>query len=151
MALLPGTRRDDPISINSEELEVFPHDGGRRLVFSRSVEVLQGDVTLNADRLEAVYPQGASQPERLLASGHVRVVQGDRRARCDEAIYERGSQTILCRGRAEVLHGCDRVRGEEIEFDLERERVRVTGAASVVIHSEDEDAGECVFAEEERR
>ena len=151
LVLLPGSRRDDPISINSEELEVLPQDGGRRLVFSQNVEVLQGDISLNADRLEAVYPQGASQPERLLASGRVLVVQGDRRARCEEAVYERGPYTIVCRGKAEVLQACDRVRGEEIEFDLERERVRVTGAASVVIQSEGADATGCADAEREGR
>jgi lipopolysaccharide export system protein LptA len=143
LALLPGPRRDDPISINSDELEVVSEAGGRRLVFSRNVEVLQGDVTLNADRLEAVYPQGASQPDHLRATGDVRVHQGDRRARCDEATYARSAQTIVCRGRAEVTQGCDRVRGQEIEFDLARERVRVSGAASVVIQPEDADAAEC--------
>jgi len=143
LALLPGRQRDDPISINSEELEVLPEAGGRRLVFSRNVEVLQGNVTLNADRLEAVYPQGASQPETLHATGHVRVRQHDRRARCDEATYERAADTIVCRGRAEVSQGCDRVRGQQIEFDLTQERVRVSGAASVVIQSEDEEAGAC--------
>ena len=135
LALLPGPRRDDPISINSDELEVLPEGGGRRLVFSNNVEVLQGDITLNADRLEAVYPPGASQPDRLIATGHVRVNQGDRRARCEEATYERTANTIVCRGKAEVTQGCDRVRGEEIEFDLVRERVRVSGAASVVIQA----------------
>jgi lipopolysaccharide export system protein LptA len=143
LALLPAARREDPISINSDELEVVPEAGGRRLVFSRNVEVLQGDVTLNANRLEAVYPQGASQPDQLRATGDVRVHQGDRRARCDEATYERSAQTIVCRGRAEVTQGCDRVRGQEIEFDLVRERVRVSGAASVVIQPEDADPGEC--------
>lgn len=146
MALLPGSRRDTPMAINSEELEVLPQNGGRRLVFSRDVVVLQGDVTLNADRLEAVYPQGASQPDLLLASGRVRVVQGDKRARCEEATYQRDVHTIVCRGKAEVLQGCDRVRGEQIEFDLEHERVLVTGAASVVIQSEDTDGSECLSA-----
>jgi lipopolysaccharide export system protein LptA len=143
LALLPAARRDDPISINSDELEVLPQAGGRRLVFSRNVEVLQGDISLTADRLEAVYPPGASQPDLLLASGRVRVSQGDRRGSCEEARYERASQTIVCRGRAEVVQGCDRVRGEEIEFDLEHERVKVSGAASVVIQPEDSVAGAC--------
>jgi lipopolysaccharide export system protein LptA len=144
LRLLPGVSRDDPISIESDELEVLPEDGGRRLVFSRNVRVQQGDITLEADRLEAVYPQGASQPDLLLASGRVRVVQGDRRGRCDEAIYDRDAQTIVCRGKAEVTQGCDQVRGEEIEFDLARERVRVTGAASVVIQPGSAEDGDCV-------
>jgi lipopolysaccharide export system protein LptA len=143
MALLPGTRRDEPISINSEELEVLPQAGGRRLVFSQNVEVHQGEINLRADRLEAIYPQGASQPERLVASGRVRVVQGERHASCDEAVYDRGPHTIVCRGKAEVLQDCDRVRGDQIEFDLGRESVRVTGSASVVIHPENDAVADC--------
>ena len=147
LSLLGGTRRDDPISINSEELEVLQLEGGRRLVFSRNVEVLHGEVTLNADRLEALYPQGASQPAELLASGHVRGSEGDRRARCDEAVYHRSTHTIVCRGEAEVLQGCDRMTGAEIEFDLDRDRVRVMGAASVEIRPEDGDGSDCAAAE----
>ena len=122
---------------------MLPHDGGRRLVFSNNVAVVQGDIVLNADRLEAVYPQGASQPDLLLATGHVRIAQGDRRARCERATYERVAETIVCRGNAEVIQGCDRVRGEEIAFDLVQERVRVTGAASVVIQPDDGDTDKC--------
>jgi lipopolysaccharide export system protein LptA len=144
LELLPGVDRDDPIAINSEELEVLTQDGGRKLVFSRNVEVLQGDVTLNADRLEAIYPEGSSQPDRLVATGHVRVAQGDRRARCEDATYVRVGRVIVCRGRAEVTQGCDRVRGETIEFDLDRERVRVKGAASVVIQPDSADDGACL-------
>ena len=80
--------------------------------------------------------------ERLIAEGNVAVEQGERHASCQQATYERKLQTIVCRGKAEVVQGCDRVRGREIEFDLERERVRVTGAASVLIRPEDAD-GEC--------
>lgn len=142
VSLMPGVRNDDPISINSEELEVVPLDGGRRLVFSRNVRVVQGDIHLRADRLEAIYPQGESRPERLVAEGHVAVEQGERNAKCEQATYERKLQTIVCRGKAEVVQGCDRVRGREIEFDLEQERVRVRGAASVLIRPDDEN-GDC--------
>ena len=89
------------------------------------------------DRLEAIYPEGASQPDRLHATGHVRVAQGDRRGRCEEATYERLANTIVCRGKAQVTQGCDEVRGESIEFDLGRKRVRVVGAASVLIQPDE--------------
>lgn len=142
VSLMPGAKSDDPISIKSEELEVVPVDGGRRLVFSRNVVVIQGDIELRADRLEAIYPEGASRPETLIAEGHVVVEQGDRHARCEKATYERKLRTIVCSGKAEVVQGCDLVRGREIEFDLERERVRVTGAASVLIRSGGDGAGD---------
>ena len=58
----------------------------------------------------------------------------------------RADQKIFCQGKAEVVQGCDRVRGHEIEFDLARDRVRVTGAASVLIRPEDAD-GKCPRAD----
>lgn len=145
LSLMPRGKNDDPISIESDELEVLPLEGGRRLVFSRNVRVVQGDIRLSSDRLEAVYPEGASRPETLVAEGHVAIAQGERNAQCQRATYERVLQTIVCRGKAEVVQGCDRVRGREIEFDLEHERVRVSGAASVLIRP-DED-GKCVEKE----
>ena len=145
VSLLPGVGRDDPISIKSDELDVLSEGGGRRLIFSRNVDVVQGDIRLRADRLEAIYPEGGSQPDRLTATGHVTVRQKDRTARCQTATYVRADQTILCRGQAEVVQGCDRVRGREIEFDLEHDRVRVNGGASVVIQPDGVD-GNCAKA-----
>ena len=134
-------QKGKPVAIRSDELEVTQQDDrGRRLVFLGNVRVTQGDITLEADRLEAFYPKGMSRPERLEANGHVRVVQGNRRAQCETAIYDSLRQQVFCRGHAELIQGCDTVRGSEIQFDLAEERVRVIGAASVVIQSGDDEA-----------
>jgi lipopolysaccharide transport protein LptA len=129
-------RKDAPIRIRSKELEVITVDDGRQIVFTDDVVVVQGDIRLESDVLEAYYPPGASQPERLVAQGRVRVKQGDKRANCDRATYRRETQTVECQGHAELRERCDRVRGEKILFNLETERVRVLGAPSVVIHPE---------------
>jgi len=134
-----GTLRSDaPLEIVSEQLDVISHAGRRHLVFRRAVKVVQGDITLRTEKLDAYYPEGASQPERLVASGGVRVEQGERRARCDGATYDADARLIVCAGHAQLEQGCDLVRGERIEFDLEREHFRVVGAASVVLGREGE-------------
>lgn len=133
---IAGLRNDQPIAINSDELEVVEQDGERHLLFKRNVRVVQGDIRLRTDRLEAFYEKGASRPRRLTATGHVRVDQGDREAHCERAIYLRDERVLRCLGSAELRDGCDRVRGGEIEFDLAQERVRVIGAASVLISPE---------------
>ena len=114
--------------------------GKRHLVFQDNVTVLQGDIELRTEKLDAFYAEGESQPEKLIADGRVRVVQGDRTARCDRATYLRSEQRLVCSGHAKLVQGCDVVRGNRIEFDLEREHFTVMGAASVVLGRED---GEC--------
>jgi lipopolysaccharide transport protein LptA len=141
---LAGFRNDAPIEINAEEAEIVNGDLGRELVFRRNVEVRQANVTLRSDLLEATYLKGRSEPERLVAQGHVLVDQGGRRARCDRAIYQRTAQRLTCAGRAELVQGCDVVRGDSIEFDLADDRARVQGAASIVIRPGDGDG--CVDA-----
>ena len=134
--------RSQALSVTSDELESFKENGARRLIFTRNVVVEQADVRILTQRLEALYPKGAKQPDRLVATGDVVVQQGDRTARCQEATYHRAEQSLVCRGGAEVQDGQDRVRGEVIEFDLDTEAVVVTGGAEVVLHPRPEDLEE---------
>lgn len=131
-----GFENDRPLSIYSDELEASQTGGVRRLVFTKGVRVEQADMKLQSARLEAFYPEKASQPERLVASGGVRVVQGAREASCDRATYYRGDQRLVCEGHAELREGEDSVAGEVIEFDLAAERVVVKGGARVLFRPE---------------
>jgi lipopolysaccharide transport protein LptA len=124
---------DRPISIRSDELEAVNTGGARRLLFTRNVVVTQDDVTIRSNRLEAFYPPDTNQPDRLAASGSVRMTQGEREARCDEATYERAEDLLICRGNAELRDGEDCVAGQRIEFDTAAETVNVKGGAKVFI------------------
>jgi lipopolysaccharide export system protein LptA len=127
---------DQPIAIHSDELEASQNAGARHLVFTKNVHVVQGDLQLDAARLEAFYPEKSNQPDRLVATGGVHVVQGTREARCDEAVYHRSEDLLVCEGHAELRDGEDRVAGEVIEFDLAAEKVFVKGGATVQFHPE---------------
>ena len=130
----------EPLSIESDELEAYQRQGARHLLFRKNVRVRQGDLRLTSARLEASYPADSSQPDRLTASGNVILVQGTRNARCDTAVYDRAKAELICQGHAVYREGDDRLSGDRIEIDLETERVRVVGGASVLI--EPEDSGE---------
>lgn len=137
-SVFAGLRTDGPIAIRSDQLDVATKDGQRHLIFRRNVVVEQADIELHSDKLDAFYAEGDSQPERLIAHGDVEVSEGDRVAYCDVATYSRSNQKIICKGHARLVQGCDVVRGEQLEFDLEREHFRVVGAASVVIAEGDD-------------
>lgn len=138
-----GFRSDAPIEIKAEEAEIINREDGRQLIFQRNVVVKQANVSLRSDRLEAFYRKGESEPRELLAEGRVAIDQGDRRAKCDRAIYLREAHLLTCHGHAELVQGCDIVRGESIEFDLAGDQARVEGAASIVIHPENEVPTDC--------
>jgi lipopolysaccharide transport protein LptA len=138
-----GFRSDAPIEIKAEEAEIINLDGGRRLIFQRNVHVQQANISLRSDRLEALYRKGESEPRELRAEGRVAIDQGHRRAKCDRAIYRREDNRLTCSGHAELIQGCDIVRGESIEFDLAGDQARVTGAASIVIYPESEANAGC--------
>lgn len=130
---------DDPIEIQSEEIEVIPQDdGGRRIVFTTNVHAIQGAMTLRSDRLEAIYPAEADGPARYVATGNVRMDEDrggpddDREMRCEEAVFFQAEDRLLCVGgaeAAELREGGDRVRGREIEILFDEDVVKVRGGA----------------------
>jgi len=134
-----GGRSGQPISIQSDELEAIQDGGSRRFVFKRNVRLKQGAMVLTSRQMEAFYPPGASQPERMVAQGKVVLTQQGKEARCDEATFWRQQQRVVCVGdQAQLIQGSDRVTGKEIEFFLDTEKLIVRGGADVFL---DQQAG----------
>lgn len=129
-----------PLSITADELEAIElPDGRRQLLFNRSVNVEQGSLVVRSNRLEAHYAAKATQPDRLVASGNVRVKQKTRELSCATATYFPGDERLECVGNAQLLDGSNRVNGERIEILFAQDRIRVKGGAVVnVVPDEDE-------------
>lgn len=136
-------KSDAPIEIHADEAEIVAQGANRKLVFKGGVQVHQDNVSLGSDSLEAEYEEGESEPRQLVARGSVHVEQGNRSARCDAAEYLRATQKITCRGHAELIQGCDTVRGEVIILDLAGNKARVEGAASIVISPKQKGDARC--------
>ena len=135
----------EEMTIESESLEIRRlADDRRLLVFEKGVSVQQADLSLYADALSAFYGPDDSEPERLEARGHVRVVLRDQKAWCEEADFDRSRDQIICRIGARLERGCDRVWGESIVLDLTEERARVLGGAKVQIRDREEEGGGCL-------
>jgi lipopolysaccharide export system protein LptA len=137
--------RGQPLSIHADTLDSQADaKGARHIVFTGHVRAVQGEMTLVADRLDAHSAPGASEPERLVARGHVTITQGTRTARCAEATFFRREERVVCIGQlAEIEQGCDRVRGPRIMFHLGSGRLEVEGGADVQIRP---DAPGCAVA-----
>ncbi|MFQ5696837.1 MAG: LptA/OstA family protein [Myxococcota bacterium] len=133
--------RRAPMDIRADQLEaVRDPDGRERVIFEQNVTVRQEDLRIGCDRLEAVYPkESGGGPERLRCSGSVRIVQGDLRAECQEAIFDRLRSQAVCRGHpARVHRGENVVEGPHILFDTARGVMKVKGGVRIEIRPAEE-------------
>ncbi len=135
-----GGRYDDnaPISIKADQLESQNNGDIRKFLFRGHVRAVQDDLVVTSDRMEAFYPPGRSSPDRMIATGHVKLKQTDKVAFCKKAIFYRADSRVVCTGNlAELEQDCDRVKGEKIVFHLDTEVMHVSGAADVSLRPED--------------
>jgi lipopolysaccharide export system protein LptA len=128
--------RDAELIITSDEAEGLKAPGGREsVVFTKHVKAHQGDMKLECDWLEAVYPQAAAgRPDKISAKGSVVIVQGTNEARCSEAHIDNVACTAECRseGAKATLHrGTDDVEADTIYFDLCKGTVKAVGSVQI--------------------
>jgi len=109
-----------PIEVTAQQLEADQQQ--RQAIFSGEVVAKQGDITLYSDKLIVYSLPEEDQVDRLEAFGHVRVVQIDRTATADRAIYRQFEETLVLYGNAEVHQGKNRVAGDEIIVYLRENR-----------------------------
>ncbi len=139
-----GGRYDDnaPISIKADQLESLSEGDSRKFVFRGNVRAVQDDLIVTSRKMVAFYPPGRSSPDRMIATGRVRLEQEDRVAYCKQAIFFRADQRVECTGTlARLEQGCDEVRGETIIFHLDTEVMNVEGAADVRIRPDEPGCG----------
>ena len=124
-----------PMNIQADEFEAARAEGGGDVItFSRSVVATQEDMRLSSDWLEARYPKGGGNPERITARGSVRVTQPGTEIVCGELVYDSRACRITCSsdvGTAVVTRGQDVIKGREIEIDLCANKLRVRGRAAI--------------------
>lgn len=118
--------------ISSDEAEGMKTEKGQEsVIFSKRVRAHQGDMSLECDWLEAVYPQSAGgRPDRITARGSVVITQGENQARCTEASVDNVACTAECKSagtRATLHRGADDVEANAIYFDLCKGTVRAVG------------------------
>jgi lipopolysaccharide transport protein LptA len=128
--------RDAELVITSDEAEGTKAENGREsVVFSKHVKARQGDMQLESDWLEAIYPQAtAGRPDKISAKGAVVITQGTNQARCTEAQIDNVACTAECRssGTKATLHrGTDDVEADTIYFDLCKGTVKAVGNVQI--------------------
>jgi lipopolysaccharide export system protein LptA len=122
--------------ITSDEAEGQKSTDGRQtVVFTKHVKARQGDMNLECDWLQAIYPPtAAGHPDKINAKGSVVITQGTNQALCTEAQVDNVACTAECHsgGNQASLHrATDDVLADTIYFDLCKNTVKAVGNVSV--------------------
>ncbi len=145
LAFTTPEKSDQPIHVVADRLEV---DNKAQVAnFVGAVKAVQGDVTITSDVLEVYYDREASdkpahklegeqseglmdgggQVRKVVAIGHVKIVQKDRLGVGQKATYWAGGRKVLLEGQATVWRGQNQVSGEQITVFLDDDRSIVHG------------------------
>jgi len=117
-----------PIDITSDQVEAYGKEN--LIVFKGNVIARQKDIVIYADSLEVMTLEDGKGIERVIAGGNVKIQQGLRVASCQRAIFYNVDQKLVLTGDPKVSEGDNIVLGDEIIFDIEKNRVDVKGGPS---------------------
>ncbi len=104
------------------------------VTFRGHVKAVQCDLVLTADEITAGYGEDGASISRITASGHVRVVQGDRIARGEQAVFRGHERTITLVGNPVLAQGKSEIRGEKIVVFIDEGRMDIEGGVNAVLY-----------------
>jgi lipopolysaccharide export system protein LptA len=107
----------------------------RRAVFEENVLVVDGDLTLTADKM-TVFMSPSNTVETIQAEGRIHATQGDRVAIARRADYDGRAGKIVLTGDPKLQQGRDILKGDTITFWTAHRRVVCEPNAVMVIYSE---------------
>ncbi|MBS3918922.1 MAG: lipopolysaccharide transport periplasmic protein LptA [Deltaproteobacteria bacterium] len=115
----------EPIDITSDRVETFSKEN--LIVFKGNVMARQKDMVIYSDSLEALVFEDGKGIEKVVAGGNVKIQQGLRVANCQKAVFYNRDQRVILTGDPKVWEGDNLVSGEEIIFDIAKNRIEVKG------------------------
>jgi lipopolysaccharide export system protein LptA len=120
--------KSQPIDITSDKVEAYWKEN--LVIFKGNVIARQKDMVIYADSVEVVTNEDGKRIERVIAGGNVKIQQGLRVAHCQKAVFYNLDQKLVLTGDPKVSEGDNIVLGDEIIFDIDKNRVEVKGGPS---------------------
>jgi lipopolysaccharide export system protein LptA len=130
--------RDHPLQVDSDRLDAF--NDKQTVVFSGNVVASQGIRTIHSDTLTIYYKNDkkasaqtaasdkkSGNIDRIEAKGRVTVVEGERKATGDFAVFEQNAQKITLTGDAVLKEGENIIKGSKVTIFLQENRGVVEG------------------------
>jgi len=111
-----------PLRITSQQLEA--DNKNQVITFRGNVIARQEDMTIYADTAQVFYEkkEEGNDVREIVATGNVKIHQGDRVATGQKAVFINEEQKIILTGEPRVWQGKDMVSGERITVLLEEDK-----------------------------
>jgi lipopolysaccharide export system protein LptA len=116
-------QEDIPVIISSDEMVANQKEG--KISFSGNVVTKRGDMIINSDRLE-IFNRGKGR-RVIVASGHVKMNQGNRAAEAEIVEFYEAEQKIVLKGNPVIQEEGRIIKGSEMTFYLNEDRSLVKG------------------------
>ena len=108
--------------------------------FTGHVKVVDAQIIIKSDDLTVRFDE-ESNLRSVTAVGHVWMKQEDKTATCEKAIYDLKKSEVLLVGEAEIRRGKDSVKGDQITFWLNTDKmVCIPGTLVVFPEAGDKEA-----------
>jgi len=124
---------NQPVNISADALEYSNTDNSA--IFRGNVVARQGDMVMFADQMQATYAGKAGGVgekggiKELIATGNVKIMQGERIATGQKIIFYGDEQKIVATGNPRVWQGKNVIAGSKITVYLKNDRSVVEGTS----------------------
>ncbi|MBI5327313.1 MAG: lipopolysaccharide transport periplasmic protein LptA [Deltaproteobacteria bacterium] len=128
-----------PITITSNNMEARKKDN--LVIFKGDVAVQQKDYILYSNELHIYYAE-AQEIKEMIAMGNVKMVQLNKVATGEKAVYNRETRVVVITGNPQVEQDCDVVKGDKITIFLDEDKSLIEGGGNnrvmAVVHPKNE-------------
>jgi len=113
------------VTVQSDHLDIW--EKKQEALFVGRVHLVREDFELFCDKLRAFYKNGKEGGgiDHALATGHVRMIQGEKKGTSDSAVIDNSRQIVTLRGNAVMEQEGGRVTGETIVHHLNSKSTEV--------------------------
>lgn len=127
---------------------MISQEEGNSVVFSGSVELRQGNITIRAEEMTVYYTTKDNQKEKgmagevkkLICRNNVEISQDGWLGTGDHMVYYAKKRKVILSGNARAWQGRNMVSGEKITYFLDEGKTTVehgeTGRVKAIIHPE---------------
>jgi len=118
-------RGNAPIDILSDTVEA--NQKQNTIIFKGNVVAKQEDITLYTNTLVVINEPETKKIKEVQAIGNVKIVQQERRATSQKAIFFQNDNKVILEGDVVIREGDNVIRGEKVTYYLNEEKSIIEG------------------------